>query len=176
MPSDNPSGAGNQQETAERALIDARWICGFVDGEGSFSVSIHRNANARSTGGWQLHPVFHVYQHAEHRAVLDALTSFFGCGHVRSKGGSSRVLTYAVDSLRQLEAVVVPFFEQHQLVVKAADYRRFALIVGAMRRREHLTREGFERLVHIAYAMNGQGKQRKRTIEQVLSGSSETAR
>jgi len=85
-------------------------------------------------------------------------------------------LTYAVDSLRQLEAVVVPFFEQHQLVVKAADYRRLALIVGAMRRREHLTREGFERLVHIAYTMNGQGKQRKRTIEQVLSGSSETAR
>jgi hypothetical protein len=45
-----------------------------------------------------------------------------------------------------------------------------------MRRREHLTPAGFERLVHIAYAMNAQGKQRKRTVQEILAGSSETAR
>ena len=65
MSSDNPSGADNQQETARSMLeLDPRWIAGFVDGEGCFSVSVHRNPSARSTGGWQLHPVFHVYQHA----------------------------------------------------------------------------------------------------------------
>jgi hypothetical protein len=39
-----------------------------------------------------------------------------------------------------------------------------------------LTRAGFERLVRLAYCMNGQGKQRARTLQEVLVGSSETVR
>src|SRR3954452_18694520 len=68
MRSENPTGADNQQETARSTLeLDPNWVVGFVDGEGCFSVSVHRNLNARRTGGWQLHPVFHVYQHEDHR-------------------------------------------------------------------------------------------------------------
>ena len=140
-----------------------------------FSVSIHANPHAVRTYGWQVNPVFHVYQHRTHRAVLEALVDFFGCGRVRSKGSNSSVLTYAVDSLRKLEATIVPFFERNPLVVKASDFDRFALVVGALRRREHFTPEGFERVVRLAYAMNAQGKQRKRPIDVIL-GSSETAR
>src|SRR3989304_7304459 len=103
MGSENPSGADNQQETTRsRIELDPLWVVGFVDGEGCFSVSIHRNPNARSTGGWQLHPVFHVYQHERHQVVLEELVSFFGCGRIRSKGPGSSVQTYAVDSLKDL--------------------------------------------------------------------------
>ena len=75
-----------------------------------------------------------------------------------------------------LEEGILPFFETHQLVVKAADFRLFAEIVRSMRRKEHLTPAGFERAVRLAYAMNAQGKQRSRTLAMVLAGSSETAR
>jgi LAGLIDADG endonuclease len=177
MSSENPSGADNQQETARSMLkLDPRWVTGFVDGEGCFSVSIHRNLNARSTGGRQLHPVFHVYQHARYRAVLEALISVFGCGRLRPKGPHSSVWTFAVDSLRDLDEHVLPFFERHPLVVKAGDFCRFAAIVRSMRRKEHLAHDGFERLVRLAFAMNADGKQRSRTIDQVLAGSSETVR
>jgi hypothetical protein len=177
MSSENPSGADNQQETVRSMLdLDPRWVAGFVDGEGCFSVSIHRNPNARSTGGWQLHPVFHVYQHELHRGVLEALIPVFGCGRLRPKGPGSSVWTFAVDSLRDLEANVLPFFEHTPLVVKAVDFRRFSNIVIGMRRKEHLTTHGFERLVRLAYAMNANGKQRSRTIDEILTGSSETAR
>jgi hypothetical protein len=177
MSSDNPSGADNQQETASSILeLDPQWVVGFVDGEGCFSVSIHANHNARSTGGWQLHPVFHVYQHEGHRAVLEALIPVFGCGRLRPKGPNSSVWTFAVDGLSDLDGRVIPFFECNELIVKADDFRRFAAIVRSMRRKEHLTRRGFERLVRLAYAMNANGKQRSRTIDQILAGSSETAR
>ena len=178
MGSDNPSGADNQQETNRpRARLDPLWIVGFVDGEGCFSVSVHRNPRfARRTGGWQLHPVFHVYQHERYREVLEDLVLFFGCGRVRSKGPTSSVMTYAVDALGELERVIVPFFERHPLVVKEADFQRFAEIVRSMRRRLHYETSGFERVVQLAYAMNAHGKQRKRTIEEVLLGSSETVR
>ena len=178
MGSENPSGADNQQETASSPILelDPRWVVGFVDGEGCFSVSVHRNANARSTGGWQLHPVFHVYQHERYRAVLEALVSVFGCGRLRPKGPNSRVWSYAVDGLVALEEHVVPFFERYPLVVKADDFRSFTAIVRSMRRKEHLTRDGFERLLRLAYGMNFAGKQRSRSLEEVLAGSSETAR
>ena len=177
MSSENPIGADNQQETFRSTLeLDPRWVTGFVDGEGCFSVSVHRNHNAVSTGGWQLHPVFHVYQHKRYRAVLEAFTAVFGCGRVRPKGPNSSVLTFAVDSLPALERNVIPFFEQYRLVVKDQDFRRFAAITRAMRAKEHLTAAGFERLLRLAYEMNLEGKQRSRSIDEILSGSSETAR
>ncbi len=83
---------------------------------------------------------------------------------------------YAVDALAHLEGDVVPFFEHHPLVVKESDFRCFADIVRGMRRKEHLTSIGFERLVRLAYGMNAAGKQRSRSLKAVLAGSSETAR
>ena len=176
MSSDNPTGGDNQQETAESLELDARWIVGFVDGEGCFSVALHRNPYIKATGHWQLQPVFQVYQHNAHRAVLEALVTFFGCGRISAKGPKSSVLTYAVSSRDELERVIVPFFECHPLVVKGPDFRAFAIIVRALGRKEHLTTVGFERLLRLAYGMNAQGKQRKRTLEEVLAGSSETVR
>ena len=117
--SENPTSADNQQETARSTLeLDPHWVVGFVDGEGCFSVSVHRNPMVRSTGGWQLHPVFHVYQHVMYREVLEELVTVFGCGRLRPKGPNSSVWTYAVDSLRDLEAHVLPFFERYPLRIK----------------------------------------------------------
>src|SRR2546421_10040878 len=101
MFSDNPTGADNQQETLSNSKLerDPNWVVGFVDGEGCFSVSVHRNQTIRRTGGWQLLPVFQAYQHQQHRAVLEALVGFFGCGRIRPKGPKSSVLTFAVDGL-----------------------------------------------------------------------------
>jgi hypothetical protein len=175
--SDNVSGGDNQQETVQsRRKIDAAWVVGFVDGEGCFSVSVHRNPFVRRTRGWQLSPTFQVYQHENHRSVLEDLVDLFGCGSVRPKGPKSHVLTYSVESLRELDKKVIPFFEYHPLRVKDRDFHSFALIVRAMHGKEHLDPAGFERLVRLAYGMNANGKQRSRTLEEVLAGSSETAR
>ncbi len=84
--------------------------------------------------------------------------------------------TFAVDGLASLDRCVVPFFERYPLVVKQRDFDVFARIVRAMRRKEHLTEAGFERLLRMAYEMNLAGKQRSRSIEEILEGSSETAR
>ena len=177
MDSENPSGAENQQETAVPLnVLDPRWVVGFVDGEGCFCVSVHRSPMMRRHGGWQLQPSFHVYQHQDHRRVLEAIVAIFGCGRVRPKGPKSSVLAFTVDGLRDLETAVLPFFEEYPPVVKGEDFRAFAAIVRSMRSKEHLTRSGFERLVRMAYGMNANGKQRARSIEEVLAGSSETVR
>ena len=177
MFSENPTGADNQQETLlPNVQLDPDWVAGFVDGEGCFSVSVHRNNFMHRHVGWQIQTAFHVYQHSDHRDVLESLRSHFGCGYVRPKGPQSSVLTYSVSTLWELDEIVVPFFNAHRLWVKDRDFRLFADIVRGMRRKEHLTGEGFERIVRMAYRMNANGKQRSRTLEEVLKGSSETVR
>jgi hypothetical protein len=177
MGSDNPTGADNQQETSMLdSSLDPRWVVGFVDGEGCFSVSVHRNGIIRRTAGWQLQPTFQVYQHESHRSVLDELVRFFGCGSVRPKGPRSSVHTFSVWGLVHLEEFILPFFEESPLRVKQHDFERFASIVRSMRKKEHLEPAGFERLVRLAFEMNANGKQRARTLEEILVGSSETVR
>ena len=175
MSSENLFGADNQQETRLTAL-DPEWIVGFTDGEGCFSVSIHRNDLARKTGGWHIQPTFQISQHRDHNQILYLLSEFFGCGKVRKKGRESRVEVYVVHSTIQLLERIIPFFEQYELRVKRDDFEKFADIVRSIRARKHHVREEFERLVTLAYAMNARGKQRKRSIEDILLGSSETVR
>ncbi len=177
MCSENPTGADNQQETLKpRDQLDPAWIAGFVDGEGCFNVSVHRSPFMHRHRGWQIQAAFHVYQHQDHRWVLEALRKHFGCGYVRAKGPRSSVLTYSVTALRELEAVIVPFFVENRLLVKTEDFQAFASVVHAMRRKEHLTDRGFEWIVRLAYGMNVNGKQRSRSLSEVLEGSSETTR
>ena len=79
MSGDNPTGADNQQETRLEAL-DPQWVVGFTDGEGCFSVSIHRNDLAVPTGGWHIQPTFQVSQHRDGRQVLQALSASLAAG------------------------------------------------------------------------------------------------
>jgi hypothetical protein len=173
--SDKPSGADNQQETRSVAL-DPWWIVGFTDGEGCFSVSVHRNDLARPTGGWHLQPTFQVSQHEDHRVILLALRDFFDCGTVRSKGEKSAVEVYVVHSTIKLVERVIPFFERYELRVKRDDFEKFADIVRSIRSRGHHRPEEFDRLVRLAYSMNARGRQRKRPMGEILLGSSETVR
>jgi hypothetical protein len=175
MDSDNPSGADNQQETSEftysTTRLDPNWVVGFVDGEGCFSVSLHRNPRfARRTAGWQLHATFHVYQHNDYLDLLCDLKTFFGCGNIRGKGPRSSVSTFAVDSLGDLSWRIIPFFKQHPPRVKLHDFLIFADIVESMKARKHWNTHGLVRLVRLAYSMNANGKQRARDVEEVIAG------
>ena len=56
MSSKNASSRDNQQERLK--LIG--WIVGFIDGEGCFTISLHKNPTTSS--GWQIMPEFIVTQ------------------------------------------------------------------------------------------------------------------
>ena len=180
MGSDNPTGGDDQQETRggelKRIELDPRWVSGFVDGEGCFSVAIHANPHVKRTRGIQIVPTFQVSQHRNSRWILEELVSVFGVGRVRDKGPRSDVLVYSVYGVKNVHAHVLPFFDEYPPIVKAQDYLLFSKVVRALRAKAHLEPEGFERIVRWAYAMNANGRQRRRTLDEVLWGSSETVR
>jgi hypothetical protein len=162
--SDNPTGGwsivtapDNQQER----LND--YLAGYVDGEGSFHVAVQRNPSTRF--GWQLVPEFHVSQNPERASILELLQVRLGCGRIRPNaraGGRDRSLVYVVRRREDLMDKVIPFFRAHPILSeKRLEFETFAAIVAAMENREHLSVEGFQRLLTLAVTMNGGGRYRR---------------
>jgi hypothetical protein len=147
----------NQQERLDD------YLAGYVDGEGSFHVAIQRNPSTRF--GWQLVPEFHVSQNPERASILELLRARLGCGRVRPNakaGGRDRSLVYVVRNRDDLLTKVIPFFRAHPILSeKRLEFETFAVIVTAMENREHLSAEGFHRLLDLAVKMNGGGRYRR---------------
>ena len=172
---DNVTGADNQQERLESAESEseaANWfLAGFIEGEGALCVSVKKHPTCRS--GFYVDPDFFLYQHESGRRILELAQATFGSGRIYRKSGSESVLTYEISSTRVLREEVVPFFERYVLAFscKAETFSRFREILDAMERGEHREPSGLARIVTNAYAMNpdGKGKRRARPLEEVLS-------
>lgn len=168
------SGADNQQERL------GCYIAGYVDGEGSFHVSIQKSQYVLV--GYQLIPEFRVSQNAERNSVLEIIKETLGCGYIKQNHpGNTRdkANVLVVRNREDLLTKVIPFFETYQIIsAKADEFRKFASIVRAMTEGKHLQREGLIELLGIAFSMNGNGKYRRLSYREIVSNleSSETIR
>jgi LAGLIDADG endonuclease len=162
MSSDNPAGAGNQQE---RPGIE-QWVVGFVDGEGCFSISVVRNAGCLL--GWQVQHEFSVTQAAPSRPALEVLQRVLGCGYIienrRTDNHREHLLRFSVKRRSDLVGAVIPFFRRHPLLTaKQFDFERFSTALSLMGEGVHLTESGLERIASLTEQMNR--RQRSRYLE-----------
>ena len=152
--SDNVAGADNQQERLDG------YIAGYVDGEGSFSVSVQRNSTCRV--GFQLIPEFHVSQNGDRAQVLELIRDRLGCGYIKPNSKRDKALVLVVRERQALLERVIPFFERVPILsAKQADFGKFAHIVRRMALGHHLTLAGFGELLELALSMNGGGRFRQ---------------
>ena len=140
-------GADDQQERLDG------YIAGYVDGEGSFSVTVNRNPTSRFK--LQLVPEFHVSQNGDRREVLDLMQKRFGCGYIKRNGKKDQVMVFVVRRRPDLLTKVIPFFERTPLISsKQSEFETFARVVKAMARGEHLGELGFSGLLEQGLSMN----------------------
>jgi len=149
--SENVCGADNQQERLDW------WIVGFVDGEGTFSISFNRNATTRF--GYQVFPEFVITQGEKSITVLKTIQKRFKCGNIyinrRKDNHKENLYRYTVRSQKDLKAIIIPFFEKMQLkTAKSKDFDKFVQILEMMSSGEHLNKEGFAKIKKIAETMN----------------------
>ena len=85
-------GADNQQERLDG------YIAGYVDGEGSFSVTVNRNSTSKLK--FQLVPEFHVSQNGDRREVLDLIKRRLDCGYIKRNGRKDRAVVLLSDDDR----------------------------------------------------------------------------
>jgi hypothetical protein len=162
MGSDNPSGAGNQQERPSSSnWLDripgdlGHWISGFVDGEGSFNVSFRREHDRGLP--WRVGVSFNVSQIGPELPVL--LRDAFGVGTVR--GRRDGVFYFEVTRPRELEDRVFPFFERFPLrSPKRDDLAVLRDITELVRLGRHLSCSGLREILEKRRPMNRGGKRR----------------
>jgi hypothetical protein len=125
------------------------WICGFVEGEGSFVISITK---IKSSNSEQVRLYFKVAQHYKNVQVLYALKTYFGVGLVKSQTKQpEKVWEYVVSRFEHLNTQIIPFFQINKLhTTKQFDFLRFRKVAILMARKDHLTSKGLERIKSIA--------------------------
>ena len=118
------------------------WVRGFTDGEGCFHTSIVKVEDMRLKK--RPIPEFVVTQHQRSMHVLEGLQSFFQCGLIKRNHGDR--FCFCVRSIEHLDNIILPFFAKHPLLTKNEEVKVFQKIVRLMRKKEHLTIEGLEKI------------------------------
>ena len=169
VPSENAFSRDYQQERPE--LIG--WIVGFIDGEGCFTISLHKNPTTSS--GWQIMPEFIVTQGEKSLQALSILKKYFKCGRLfvnrRHDNHRENLYRYCVRSQKELGEIIIPFLKDHPLkTAKKEDFDKFVQVIELMKNKEHLSQKGMIKIISILEQMN---TRKKRPI---IQESSETIR
>jgi hypothetical protein len=142
-------------------------MAGVVEGEGSWCISIKKHPTA--TLGYYVQPEFFVYQHRRRRQLLEMAQEVFECGRIWPKPGNPDVLVFAINSRKNISAHVLPFMRQYmQFSSRHSDMELFEDAMYLFEHGLHRQPGGLATIVEIAYAMNHDGKQRRRSIDEVL--------
>jgi len=145
--------ADNQQER-----LESSWIVGFTDGEGCFHISI--NKIPEMTLGWQVLPEFRVVQHEKDEYVLHQIKNYFGFGDVKinRKDFHGTRKEFRVRGLENLNKIV-EFFKLNKLnTSKRKDFEIFSEVIDLMNKKQHLTKEGLDKIAKLISEMNRKPK------------------
>src|SRR5215475_902750 len=85
------------------------FLGGFVEGEGSNSVSISIGKIFKY--GVNIQPVFNVSQHINGINILNSFKELFSAGSVLAKSGSPEIWVYTIKGYKQIIEKVITFLE-----------------------------------------------------------------
>jgi len=134
------------------------YLSGYADGEGCFCVSFSKSK--RHKLGWEVRPSFSVSQNYDRIEILELFKRHLKCGFIRPDR-SDKTYKFETRSIHDLANKVIPHFKRYPLLsAKSRDFELFSQICDMLVRGEHLTKDGFEKVVKLACQMNGSGKRK----------------
>ena len=179
---ENVSSADNQQERSQEEWLNqipqelGCYLAGFVDGEGSFNVSLRRKPDYQIK--WQVVLSFNVSQ----RDLTNLLTlkEILGCGIIKKRKDG----VYSLDITKPSDVIlkVVPFFQRFSFRSGKAEknFAIFCKIAALMNIGSHRIIQGFKEILALRETLNrGKGRTRKyseASVLKILEKSSETIR
>lgn len=145
------------------------FLAGFVEGEGSISVSVTIHKDFKY--GVNIQPVFNVTQHKNGLEILNSYKELFGEGSIVSKSGSPDIFVYTLKGYKKIINKVLPFLEVYVIPFscKMEEYSIFKQIVLQSAEGKQKDKESLIELVKLSYTLQGKGKTRKRELSEILS-------
>jgi hypothetical protein len=145
------------------------FLGGFVEGEGSNSVSVTIHKNFKY--GVNIQPVFNVSQHKNGLDILYSYKELFGdAGSVVEKSGSTDIYVYTLKGYKQIIKYVIPFLEIYvqPFSCKKEEFSIFKKIVILSSEGKQKYKDDLIDMVKLAYTFQGKGKTRKRELSEIL--------
>lgn len=148
-------------ERTELGKLTPDYVAGFVDGEGSFSIVIAKHKQKRL--GLDARLIFGIELRDDDLEILQKIQNTLGCGRIYhlsyQRYGWYPHAMYKVSSIIEIRDKLIPFFKKHPL--KAKKRFAFELFVQAslvFANKDHLTKEGINKLYEIRKKMNKYSK------------------
>lgn len=135
------------------------YICGFVEGEGSFTVSFRLLGKLKT--GVEVRPSFSLARKKSNKNynLLKKIRDTFGVGAIRDDGKGC--YKYETRSLPDLLLKIIPFFKTYSLQgEKSFSFDIFSEICSRMERKLHLTEQGLKDILSLSETLNPFGSKR----------------
>ncbi len=152
------------------------FLAGFVEGEGSFNISLRRKADYKVR--WQVVMSFNVSQ--KDPTLLYLLQQELGCGIIKVRKIDN---LYSFDATNPKDIIqkVIPYFQKFPVISdsKNKNFSIFCAIAQLMEKGEHKNLIGLRNILELRETINeGKGRKRKYSISNVFPNqeSSETIR
>ena len=138
------------------------YLAGFVDGEGSFNVSLRKKSDYKT--GWQVVLSFNVSQ--KDKVILTLLKRYLGCGIIKQRS-SDGLYSYDVTNSTAIVERVIPFFKKFGFLSprKKKNFAIFKKIAYLVENKQHLNEAGLRQILELREKLNeGKGRSRKYSI------------
>lgn len=150
------------------------FLAGFVEGEGSFNISLRRKADYKV--GWQVVMSFNVSQ--KDPTLLYLLQEELGCGIIKVRK-IDNLYSYDATNPKDIIQKVIPYFQKYPILSdsKKKNFSIFCAIAKLMDKGGHRNLVGLRRILKLREVINeGKGRKRKYAIFDVFptKESSET--
>lgn len=132
------------------SIYSPQWLAGFTSGEGSFGVKI-RNATENSRTFVEL--IFQINQHVRDEKLINSIAEYLGCGKIYKH--SVKAVVYRVSKKSDLTEIIIPFFIKYPILgIKALDFKDFCTISELINNKDHYSKQGLDKIIHIKANMN----------------------
>ena len=102
----------------KESKLDPNFVSGFVDGEGSFSVTFIKDKYYKS--GWQIKTSFSIGLHKKDKALLENIQNFLSAGKISRLGVDS--VQFRVQSIKEIKMIIEHFSNYPLITQKRADF------------------------------------------------------
>lgn len=149
------------KERIRRKKLSPYYVAGFIDGEGSFSISVGKHKTLKR--GLEVRPEFEIELRADDREILERILVTIGCGRIYDlsyeRYGWYPHVKYKITNNKDLVKFLFPFLDNSPLQAKKKEtYKRFKKIVLMVSRKEHLTDKGFAKIIKLREEIRLRGK------------------
>lgn len=142
------------------------FLSGFVEGEGSFNVSLRRKSDYKVN--WQVVMSFNVSQ--KDPSILFLLKNRLGCGIIKTRKFDN-LYSYDVTNPKDIIKKIIPFFSNYPVLSesKKKNFKIFCDIASLLDRGEHRNLTGLKKILLLREKINeGKGRTRKYGIKDIF--------